>query len=73
MSKQRPRGFVATCRCGIVVGAMDFERTPRADAGKILGKWLFDGCTVSPRFEGAWSVYVDRCRCSGSAEQGGRP
>lgn len=62
-SKSRPTGFVATCQCGIVVGAMDFTRTPRADAGKILGKWLFDGCTVEPRFVGTWTVVVQQCQC----------
>lgn len=61
--RRRPTGFVATCRCGRVVGAMDFSRTERVDAGKILGKWLFDGCTVAPRFEGSWSVVVEGCNC----------
>lgn len=61
--KRKPRGFVATCQCGLVVGAMDAERTPRADAGKLLGKWLADGCTVAPRFDGTWSVHVRLCKC----------
>lgn len=61
---RRPTGFVATCRCGWVVGAMDLERTGRTDAGKILGQWLFNGCTVAPRFEGTWSVTVESCRCT---------
>jgi hypothetical protein len=44
---------------------MDFNRTERRDAGKILGQWLFDGCSVDPRFEGCWRVDVAQCKCSG--------
>lgn len=62
--KRKPRGFVATCQCGRVTGAMDAERTDPKDAGKILGGWLSDGCTVTPRFEGTWSVRVERCTCA---------
>lgn len=64
MKKERPSGFVATCRCGVVIGAMDFDRTERKDAGRILGQWLFDGCTVAPYFAGTWSVHVLACRCA---------
>lgn len=62
--KRRPSGFVATCQCGVVIGALDFNQTERSDAGKILGKWLFDGCSVTPRFEGTWSVQVAQCKCA---------
>jgi len=58
-----PTGFVATCRCGVVVGAMDYIRTDRREAGRLLGQWLHDGCTVEPRFTGTWNVYVKPCRC----------
>lgn len=34
----RPVGFVATCQCGVVTGAMDFESTGRREAGKIIGE-----------------------------------
>ena len=61
--KKKPRGFVATCQCGRVVGAMDYDRTDRAEAGKLLGKWLADGCTVAPKFTGSWSVHVEACDC----------
>ena len=61
--KRKPTGFVAICQCGLVTGAMDFERTDRADAGKILGRWLYEGCTVEPRFKGTWSVNVQSCTC----------
>jgi hypothetical protein len=62
--KRKPTGFVATCQCGVVVGAMDAERTDRAEASKLLGTWLSEGCTVAPRFTGSWSVTVEACRCS---------
>lgn len=61
--KPPPSGFVATCRCGVVVGAMDYDRTNRRDAGKILGQWLHEGCTVEPRFRGSWRVPIEPCRC----------
>ncbi len=60
---RKPTGFVATCRCGQVVGAMDYDRTDRREAGKILGEWLAQGCTVAPRFDGTWSVDVTACKC----------
>ncbi|HEQ0021719.1 TPA: hypothetical protein VDW60_003972 [Pseudomonas aeruginosa] len=61
--KRRPTGFVATCQCGVAVGAMDINRTERADAGRLLGKWLYDGCTVEPRFAGTWSTEIGPCKC----------
>ena len=61
--KKKPTGFVATCQCGEIVGALDFERTHTNDTGKILSKWLTDGCTVEPRFGGTWSVNVTSCKC----------
>lgn len=66
MAKKQLTGFVATCQCGVVVGAMDYTRTDRKDAGKMLGKWLHDGCTVEPRFAGTWSATVEACRCEPS-------
>jgi hypothetical protein len=63
--KRKPTGFVAVCQCGVTVGAMDFERTPQPDRGKILGAWLMQGCTVEPRFAGSWSVTVSVCKCEG--------
>lgn len=65
--KQSPTGFVATCQCGEVVGALDFLRTDRRDAGRILSQWIADGCTVSPRFERSWSVMVMSCQCERAA------
>lgn len=62
--KKKPSGFVATCQCGKIVGAMDYERTDRKEAGKTLGRWLADGCTIEPRFTGSWQVTVEPCACS---------
>ncbi|AWE96266.1 hypothetical protein CSC26_7217 (plasmid) [Pseudomonas aeruginosa] len=42
---------------------MDINRTERADAGRLLGKWLYDGCTVEPRFAGTWSAEIGPCKC----------
>lgn len=61
--KKSPTGFVATCQCGIVFGAMDYRNVSGKDAGKILGQWLHDGCTVTPRFAGNWWVDVEPCQC----------
>lgn len=69
--KRKPTAFVATCQCGLVVGAMDAVRTSRADAGKMLGKWLSSGCTVTPRFEGTLSIGVQPCQCDRAAAQKG--
>ncbi len=62
-TKKKPIGFVATCQCGVVVGAMDYQRTERSDAARLLGKWLADGCTVAPRFSDGWSAQVAPCQC----------
>ena len=64
--KQKPTGYVATCQCGAIVGAMDYERTDRREAGKIIGQWLHDGCIVAPRFSGTWSATIEACRCEPS-------
>lgn len=63
--KKKPTGFVAVCQCGAIVGALDYGRTDRRDAGKIMGQWLADGCTVSPRFESSWSEKLSACKCGG--------
>lgn len=58
-----PTGFIATCQCGVVVGALDYGRTDRKESGKLLGAWLNDGCTVSPQFESSWSCQIKPCKC----------
>lgn len=65
-----PTGFVATCRCGVEVGAMDLKRTPPADASRLIGKWLISGCTITPQFTGDWSASIGRCECQGGAGAG---
>lgn len=62
MSKRKPTGFVAVCQCEVTIGAMDLMRT-NADAGRVLGKWLYKGCTVEPRFDGTWEAQIQRCQC----------
>ncbi len=62
-ARKHPTGFIAMCRCGKVVGAMDYSRTDRKTAGRILEKYLHHGCTLAPRFEGKWSVQVEACCC----------
>lgn len=59
----KPTGFVAKCQCGVSVGAMDYERTDRKEASRLLGKWLMDGCTIEPRFTGKWSEHIEACKC----------
>lgn len=68
--KRKPSGFVATCQCGLVTGALDAARTDNKDMGRIMGKWLYDGCTVSPYFSGTMSVEVKRCQCAAGQEGG---
>jgi hypothetical protein len=63
MSKKKPTGFVAICQCGKTIGAMDYTRTDRKDAGKLLGEWLADGCKIEPRFKGTWSEKIATCEC----------
>ena len=63
MTKKTPTSFVATCQCGVVVGAMDYRRMDSKLAGQILGKWLHDGCTVEPHFSDILLARVERCRC----------
>ena len=60
---RRPSGFVAKCQCGVYVGALDIQRTDREDIGTIVGRWLFEGKTVEPRFGGAWEIILNSCRC----------
>lgn len=61
--KPRPTGFVATCRCGVVVGALDYLRSHSRESSEVLGRWLMDGCTIEPRFGHGWQVLIEACRC----------
>jgi len=66
MAKLQPKGFIAICQCNQIVGAMDYQNTERKDAGRILGKWIADGCTIQPKFDGCWQVTVTSCKCDNS-------
>lgn len=66
--KRKPTGFVATCQCDVTVGAIDAQRTDSKDMGRIIGKWLRDGCTVAPFFNGTWSVSIQSCKCDTEQE-----
>ncbi len=71
MPKKKPNGFIAKCQCGQTVGAMDYARTPRKDAGRLLGEWLHSGCTVIPKFGDAWCETVGRCICEDKRNDNG--
>jgi len=64
--KKKPTGFIAHCQCGEVIGALDYDRTDRKEAGRIMGEWLADGCAIYPKFDSNWSIVVSRCRCEAS-------
>lgn len=64
--KRKPTGFTARCAwCGVITGALDYERADRKEAGKMLGEWLVTGHVIEPRFGGNWSVDVRPCECPG--------
>jgi len=45
---------------------MDYTRMDRKDAGKVLGKWLANGCKVEPRFDSQWTEHISVCECEKS-------
>ena len=59
----KPNLFYATYICGNNIGALDVERTIRKEMAQLLGKWLMDGCTVTPMFGSTVSVYLSNCTC----------
>ncbi len=61
--KKEPTGFIAVCQCGETIGALDYERTCKKEAGQIIGKWLAAGCKVLPKFERSWSEKISACKC----------
>lgn len=67
--KRKPTGFIATCQCGVTIGALDANRTDNKDMGRIMGKWLQEGCTVRPQFAGTWSAHCKPCECNQRAAQ----
>ena len=68
--KRKPSGFVAVCQCGATVGAMDYERTDRRDAGQLLERWLANGCTIRPLFNARWQATVEQCQCDDDPRKG---
>lgn len=63
-AKPSPTGYVAQCRCGAIVGAMDLGRTPPENAGVIFRDWILRGLSMQPKFGGSWSVSMGPCCCS---------
>lgn len=63
MSKRKPTGFIAVCQCNQTVGALDARRTDCKEMGRVLGRWLADGCTVIPQFDGTWVAQIRPCQC----------
>lgn len=70
IKKRKPTGFVAECQCGLIVGALDYNRINRQEAGRIIGKWLDSGCKVIPQFDASWQVTCNECRCGGLSGDG---
>ncbi|EOD9553496.1 hypothetical protein ACJ7RV_002620 [Vibrio parahaemolyticus] len=60
----KPNGYIAICQCGKTVGAIDLNLTERKEAGKILGKWIADGCELKPRFAATWRADISPCKCT---------
>jgi len=67
--KKTPTGFVATCQCGNIVGAVDYTQADKTGTEKLLSKWLSDGCTIEPKFEGFWAALVVPCTCDSVLEE----
>lgn len=65
--KKKPTGFIAVCQCGACVGALDYARTDRQEAGKILGAWLHEGCSIVPAFSDSWGAKIRACQCDAKA------
>ena len=61
--KKKPTGYLAVCQCKVVIGAIDLNRTERREAGKILGEWVANGCTLKPKFDSSWQTTCSPCIC----------
>ena len=73
MTRRKPTGFIAICQCGCITGALDYDRTDRKEAGRIMGAWLASGCTVEPKFSGTWTEVIKSCTCPLTETQPGEP
>lgn len=65
--KRKPTGHVAVCQCGVIVGAIDYAQADRIVAGKVLGRWIAEGCIIQPRFAASWSCEIYTCKCEEKA------
>lgn len=62
--KQHPRGFVAECQCGIVIGVLGYGMVDRREREIIIGIWMGKGCKIVPRFDDSWrGITCNACRC----------
>lgn len=59
----RPIVLLRLCRCGHLTGAIDLERTDRAEAAQILGEWIVSGSTIVPVFSNTVTVTMSSCQC----------
>lgn len=63
MAKLTPKGFVCICQCGVCTESLDLSKMELKDAGKIMSRWLIEGCTIFPFFTGNWPKKPGKCRC----------
>ena len=68
---KQPTGFVAVCRCGVAMAAMDINGCDREEAATVIGGWMMEGMTVEPRF-GRWQQLLGpACKCAPPADTKG--
>lgn len=60
---KRPTGYIATCQCGSIVGALDLQRCDEETVAHMLGKWVAQGRALSPMFEPHWTAAITGCTC----------
>ena len=76
MAKKRPTGLVATCQCGVIVVAMDYERMTAKDAatsvktaqklrtlcGRIQDSFLDEQVVFERRHDLPWRPFFKPCK-----------
>jgi len=60
-----PFGFIAKCKCGKSIGAMQIINEDQGESSRILIEWLRSGYTIEPQLDKNWSVMVELCECKG--------
>lgn len=60
--KGTPTGFIAICRCGNIVGVLNYRNTPQEQIGAIMGEWFHKGYNVQARF-GRFNHKIQKCEC----------